>query len=175
MDVQNTPAFSRWFDQSVVVDSRGKPLVVFHGTPMSFDSFYTFPIFFTDDSEAAAGYAQDQYAPPQNPSGPNVIPVYLSLQRPKVMTAKHLHRLIAADASDIHSIEWSDFDRLAERFEHKGHDGVIITGVSDYVGGTGPGRVWRAYTQFVAFKPEQIKSAIGNRGTFDPSTANFTL
>lgn len=28
---------------------------------------------------------------------------------------------------------------------------------------------------FVAFRPEQIKSAIGNRGTFDPSTTNISL
>ena len=169
-----TPEFKRWFGDSKVVDENGDPLVVYHGTPMSFDEFNTFPIFFTDDAEAAAGYAHGQYAPPEVDAGPNVMPVYLSMQNPKTFTAKQLHALIPADEDDVNSIEWSDFDNLADELEAEGYDGVIIKGVADYAGGKGGGRQWRAYTQYVAFNPTQIKSATGNNGQFDPSNPDIT-
>lgn len=159
--------FASWFGSSKVVDGTGAPLVVYHGTPMSFSEFGVFPIFFTEDPGAAAGYALQQYAPKGTDSGPNVMPVYLSLQAPKELTGRQLHRLIPANDDDIHSIEWCDFDALADEFEQAGHDGVIIRGVVDFAGNSQGGREWRAYTQYVAFRPEQVKSAIGNCGAYN--------
>lgn len=166
--------FQKWFAGSKVVDPHGKPLVVYHGTPMSFSKFNTFPIFLTDHAGAAAGYASGQYAPPEVDSGPNVMPVYVSLKNPKVLSAAELHKLIPAEEDDINSIEWSDFDDLAESYESEGFDGVIIEGLVDYAGGSGSGRHWSAYTQYIAFRPEQIKSAIGNQGSFDPNNTDIT-
>ena len=35
----DNPAFRRWFGDSKVVDERGEPLVVYHGTAADFDTF----------------------------------------------------------------------------------------------------------------------------------------
>jgi len=49
------------------------------------------------------------------------------------------------------------------RLEEQGYDGIRYK--NEVEGGT----------SFVAFNPEQIKSAIGNRGTFDPAKADITM
>lgn len=172
--VLQNPNFRKWFGDSKVVDQQGKPLVVYHGTPMSFSKFNSFPIFFTDSAGAAAGYASGQYAPAEVDSVPNVMPVYVSLKNPKVLSAEELHKLIPADDNDVNSIEWCNFDGIAESFESDGFDGVIIEGLVDYAGGSRAGRHWSAYTQYIAFRPEQVKSAIGNRGAFDPNNPDIT-
>ena len=49
---------------------------------------------------------------------------------------------------------------------HKaGYDGALILGIQE-------DRYLKS-PQWVAFKPEQIKSSIGNRGTFDPNDENI--
>jgi len=48
-----------------------------------------------------------------------------------------------------------------EKLEGAGHDGAIYK--NEVEGGTG----------YIAFDPKQIKSAIGNRGTFDPKNPNI--
>ena len=51
-----TPEFQAWFEGSKIVDSEGKPLPMFHGTPYSgFEEFRT-PAFFTAYPEYAEMY-----------------------------------------------------------------------------------------------------------------------
>lgn len=88
--------------------------------------------------------------------GSNVVPVYLSLQNPYV--------------KDFGGAEYNPevFSTFMREAKELGHDGVIITNVDD-----------SKYTArglgvtYVAFEPEQIKSAIGNRGTFDPKNRDL--
>lgn len=57
-------------------------------------------------------------------------------------------------------------EKMRELLIEQGHDGVILRNTAyDADGGVD--------TQYVAFFPEQIKSAIGNRGTFDPNDPNI--
>ena len=62
---------------------------------------------------------------------------------------------------------------LRQVFEYLGYDGVIDRSVSDKFGETS-GRgvhmagVTKGTTHYIAFEPEQVKSAIGNSGAFDP-------
>ena len=57
------------------------------------------------------------------------------------------------------------------RAKADGHDGVIFKDIYDplrsYMGEKGVSDV------VAAFSPTQIKSAIGNRGTFDPASPNI--
>ena len=55
--------------------------------------------------------------------------------------------------------------RLTELIKAAGHDGVIINADSGSFG--------RKTKTVIAFEPTQVKSAIGNRGTFDPNDANI--
>ena len=51
---------------------------------------------------------------------------------------------------------------MREQYEREGHDGILIRRARKYLNAETVGDTW------VAFKPEQIKSATGNRGAFDP-------
>ena len=89
--------FRRWFGQSAVVDAKGKPLVVYHGTTAGgFDAFRPnyrkgeqlgFGIHFAADREFAAKYADDPNVRRKGGTSPKVYEVYLSIQRPLVADA----------------------------------------------------------------------------------------
>jgi hypothetical protein len=93
----------------------------------------------------------------QRPSdGANIVPAYLSVQNPLEVDGKGRNfRAVYEDA-------------FAEA-EAGGHDGIIFRNVVD----AGNTTASRPADVFVAFRPEQIKSAIGNRGTFDPENPNI--
>ncbi len=82
MDVE----FLRWFSDSKIVDARGKPLVVYHGTRAFFDQFRSknrnssIGFHFGDISQAEnfAGFN----AHGLTAFGGNVVPAYLRITRP---------------------------------------------------------------------------------------------
>jgi len=89
----DSPAFRRWFGDSKVVDERGEPLVVYHGTSSGgFEAFRPhlrkgeqlgFGIHFADDESFARGYAEGaQSRRAAKGSSPMVYAVYLSIQNP---------------------------------------------------------------------------------------------
>ena len=54
-------------------------------------------------------------------------------------------------------------DAVRDELISRGYDGITVDNV----------KVGRTYKEYVAFRPEQIKSAIGNRGTFSPESPNI--
>lgn len=91
--------------------------------------------------------------------GSNVIVAYLRMVKPLRVNARGEH---------WHSIyydqdEWSTNDLMALA-KQKGHDGLIVMNVHDRQEGSG-----KAATIYAVFSASQIKSAIGNAGTFYPS------
>jgi hypothetical protein len=171
----NTPEFKRWFGDSKVVDADGKPLVVYHGTGADFDKFdqdklgsessgnsSMLGFFFSASADAVNKFT--------NTSGgaPNVRPVYLSLKNPVVMPAKKFWRIERTWARGDYGRDMMKF--LRERFEDGGYDGIIIK--ADKSLDPRPEAEF-AKESFVAFYPDQIKSAIGNRGTFDGDNPNI--
>jgi hypothetical protein len=162
--------FWKWFGNSKVVNEDGKPLVVYHGTmaPEDFSAFRTTVGSFrlgahfgtTEQAESLvnekmrvraraearnAGRLPDAYKPYSG--APRFIPVYLSIQNPKRVE----------DQGD--EARWSEAIEQAIR---EGHDGLVYENTEEGEGDS-----------YVAFYPEQIKSAIGNRGTFDPTDAGI--
>ena len=150
--VTDSAAFRRWFGDSKVVDENGEPLVVYHGTAKSFDPFSPSAgrntdlprdaqgFFFTKFAEDAAAYATDDDG--DTADGANLMPVFLRIDKPFVVERGDIKNHPA----------YISQDRRA-KLEADGFDGVVY--------GNG--------TEYVVFRPEQIKSAIGNRGTFDPN------
>ena len=148
-DQTDTPEFKRWFGDSKVVDESGKPLVVYHGTRADISEF---------DNSRANGLRQGSegfyftkyqddasgYAGTGPTKGANVMPVYVRIENPYRTDGRDSeHTILSAD-------------RLAE-LEDEGFDGWIVADGEEVI----------------AFRPEQIKSAIGNRGTFDPSNPSI--
>ncbi len=165
--ITQTPAFRKWFGGSKVVDTEGKPLVVYHGTDKDFETFeqrssYSADVgyYFTPDTEYASGYAtafRDGAAPIP---GAQVKPVYLSLKNPKYVLTKPSGK--------------NGFDQIAKQAViDEGHDGLIV-GVTDYEIEMGYRSIKDA-NEIVAFDSTQIKSAIGNRGTFDPTDPRISF
>lgn len=156
-----TPKFKAWFRNSKVVDRKGNPLVVYHGTGVdfpSFDSRHTGSgndegfagrgFYFMDDPEWASGYAEISQ---ERGGNPLVLPVYLSLQNPLVVTSYEQLPGVAALGQVPQRKQALEIQKAVE---HAGHDGIIVRGK--------PGNP----TEYVAFKANQIKSAIGNDGSY---------
>ena len=154
--------FWRWVGESKVVDEQGRPLVVYHGTNADFNEF---------DPEAQGSSGQGSGEPgfffeasPDNAArytrqgdGANVMPVYLALKNPLIVERTNTKYDYDGSYSRVAFANFID-DAL-----ELGHDGVIFRDVLDR---------GKRSTQYVAFQPEQIKSATGNRGTFAPADPN---
>lgn len=173
----DSEAFKRWFGDSKVVDAEGKPLVVYHGTRDDIAAFDggrikgRFPnsegFYFTSSPRHASVYADsiNNAAEDFNPASPfikpavdggNVIPAYVSLQNPKILTV--------SEWGTLESRVDGDGGATVRAARAAGHDGVIVRrrAGDEYDGDL-----------VIAFRPEQIKSATGNAGTFDPDTSDI--
>ncbi|MES2533355.1 MAG: diguanylate cyclase [Pseudomonadota bacterium] len=169
-DQTQTPAFRRWFGDSKVVDANGDPLVVYRGGATAnwrdgsdITEFQStngpWAGFFTSSPETASRFASAQYAMSVRGGAPaGVFPVYLNIRKPLEVDAKgRPARDFQIDAS---TVEQPD-SPLREKLLGGDYDGLILRNTSD------EGDV------FVAMRPEQIKSATANRGTFDPADPNI--
>jgi hypothetical protein len=155
-----TAAFKRWFGGSKVVDKRGKPLVVFHGSNRPFYAFdysrwgKTDPgfagkgFYFIDHMGYARAYAEMDADPSDAPA---VLAVYLRMENPLVVM--EYGEIPGATAGRVPTREQAE--DMTQRVRAMGYDGVIVAGK--------PGNP----SEYVVFDPSQIKSATDNRGTFD--------
>ena len=154
--------FKKWFGDSKVVDKKGKPLVVYHGTYKSmFEEFQPnavhlgggvrFPeaIYFTNKRKVAESYAV----------GNNIFDVYLKIENPYEVDAEKKSYNDFAD--ELYSI--------MTNIDTEQYDGIIVRNMRD------------SWSQkegningdtYIVFNPEQIKS-VDNRGTFDAQNPNI--
>lgn len=177
----SSPEFKRWFGASKVVGSDGEPLVVYHGTPVGgFNAFDPDAIggttdsgwlgrghYFTTDTGVSDWYAS--HTPKRGDLQPNVLPVYLSIQNPLRMV-NHMGKgktLQAAEALGIpvESLRPMDGEDRARAIHDaaiaQGYDGVAL----EYTHNP-PSVEW------VAFRPNQVKSALSNT-KFDPTSPDI--
>lgn len=177
-------AFWRWFGDSKVVDADGRPLVVYHGTSEQFSEFERMGgkvstvfgvedvdrngFFFTASREMAVEF------------GENIVDAYLSIKNPIDLTNGFLDGDLKAlaDAGISESFMTSKYPRyMWEIFD--GSDGAALESAIKSVGMDGAIIVEEGAKNiglenvYVAFDSTQIKSATGNRGTFDPLTGNI--
>lgn len=210
--------FKKWFKNSRVVDEKGKPKVMYHGTKRDFPAFekqsgvantdhpsrhlgfffadkkiaqrFLTPSWFIREDEGSMkseyfaarkrhlgidnySFAADAQLEKewidivkQNKGlsrdigfGANIIPAYLSIQNPHQMTFDQILGMSFID--DGGAI------KMREDLISKGYDGIEILPNKKYPEAK--------YTQYVAFYPSQIKSAIGNIGTFDADNPDIRL
>jgi hypothetical protein len=185
-DHTQTEEFRRWFGRSKVVDQNGRPLRVYHGTTVwadptkqlgdinAFDRFAsvnlvgrapsmdTVGIWFSDNpGPGGAGmYAGSSGA---------IYPCYLRVQNPwrpgsfdKFLHAMHIRA--GRNPKKQNAIGRGSTEELRDWLKQRGYDGIYFSLGSD--GEFAQQNVW------VALEPTQVKSAIGNPGTYskkDPS------
>lgn len=174
--------FWQWFGDSKVVDDSGRPLPMYHGTRQSFPAFdkgesgngsehatADFGFFFSGDPRVAGIFTLDEsnldstdLNPPANAysEGANLMPVYLAIKNPYTISADEFIEM--AD-----SYTGKQVRALRERVQKMGHDGILIQKADEYLNAELVADTW------IAFESEQIKSATGNAGTFDPANPDI--
>ena len=193
----DSPYFKKWFGKSKVVDENGDPLVVYHGTGASFntfnDGFSIGPHFGNIDQ------ANDIVSTQTNA---NIKPVYLSIKNPlrlrdagndnansfimqltDILSRKEVDRLDKlapnSEAIEIKHGSGKKFDEVYRKTNKealletkkllisKGYDGIVYKNEHEAKGSN------LNPDSYIAFQPEQIKSSTGNRGTFDAGERNI--
>lgn len=139
-------AFWRWFGDSKIVAPDGMPMVVYHGTRGDYAA-----LAISQGGEYGSGI----YLTPdpntawmfaeraRGDAGINIMPVYISMRHPFITHDRHEARGLGP-----------------RRIVGMGYDGII---------GTSPA----GEVQYVVFRPEQVKSAMGNDGTWDADDPNI--
>lgn len=141
MEQTETQQFKRWFKDSKVVDEDGKPLIVYHGSDADFNAFDMTKGRANMDIQGAFFSPWDDDAAGY---GGNVKAFYLSIKNPadEGTAYKALNRFKGQNEAGV---------KAREYLESLGYDGVNNGG-----------------EEYIAFHPEQIKSATDNVGLFDP-------
>lgn len=128
--------------------------------------------FFTAENPAStedfiastSGISKGLYEP-----GANVMPLHLSIKNPyEIPSSQYLLQSMA-----LQNMKKKDADKFIQDFidsvKAEGHDGLLIKANPN---GLAKGNEF-ASDNWVAFEPTQIKSAIGNRGTYDINEAEI--
>lgn len=154
--------FYKWFGDSKVVNEKGEPLVVYHGTDKSFNTFKGKFFFFTDDKKLAEDYSQSEYN--KRYENEKVINAYLNLKNPLIIDAKgHFWNTIDYKNKQL------DGEKLSSIAKKQNKDGLILLNVKD------PAKPWsftKNTTDYVVFEPNQIKS-VENKGQFSLKNDNI--
>jgi hypothetical protein len=162
-----TQEFKRFFKDSKVVDKDGNPLVVYHGTNQDINEFTTQPnslrskfyageigSWFGDDPKVANNFARGVSSPRAKGA---VYPAFLNIKNPKTYNS---YEEFMSDAKGRRSAP-----ALRKDLIKQGFDGIHIKDSDTDFGGR--------RDDWVAFYPTQIKSATGNRGTFDATNPDI--
>ena len=153
---------------------------MYHGTPNDFSIFGDEPLFVSPDPHFAAGYGESKaegmdYDPNENASGLNVMPVHVSAKNPfDYENSRHVKALhnagkkLGLDWLNPVAIKSGSFEVLEEQIvqdliKNLGHDSFYVNeGYGSQTKNLG------------LFSRNQVKSAIGNRGTYDPNDPDIT-
>jgi hypothetical protein len=180
-----TPAFRRWFGESKVVDEKGEPMVVYHGTASEFEAFEAQPghgsqaFHFTPTRGVAQSYSESSAKGRTRKAwtgDPTVIEAYLRLENPVFTSSDEF--VINGKSYSASSLRADDIAEL----KALGHDGVVLHRSTDLADdwpmrpGQGPksrGGDGTGVKEIAVFKPTQIKSATGNVGTYGPTDPRF--
>lgn len=157
-ELMRDPRFRKYFEGSKMIDQYGEPLKMYHGTKGDINIFDNGRIgqsdfgasgrgfYFSQDPSTAGLYAEMA----KGIGNPNILPTYLSVRNPMELGA-----MIPRDKRES--------ELLTQRALDLGHDAIIVRNPKDNL-----------MDEVVVFDPRQIKSAIGNRGTYDPLDPDIT-
>jgi len=180
----DTDNFKAFFRGSKVVDGEGKPLVVYHSSPNDFTEFNGLSHFGTEDASLERNFQTwENKDYPDNYTG-YIYPTYLSIKNPIELPDVFTPSGLEENKEILKSLGLGEeFNKKVDLFKmngpkeqikdtykslyqglrDKGYDGIkYINDVEDF-----------GSTSWVAFEPNQIKSATGNIGTFSKNSDNI--
>lgn len=161
-----TENLMKFAKNSHLVDKSGNPIRLYHGTSDQISYFNIHHknrkdagwlgegVYLTESPMIASNYATQK----RGDADPNVMPLFARITNPYKATTEEKNQIkqiefsLGKEAAQEYSRNWTN------DLKSKGHDGVIYEGPI------------KGMTEYVIFEPENVKSAIGNRGTFDTSS-----
>jgi hypothetical protein len=165
--------FKEWFGGSKVVDEAGNPKTVYHATRSDFKAFDKGKLGSSTGAPSAregfffASEPAKSYASKMDPitgkdlgisEGGNIIPAHLRMKNPMVVPPNMDGR-------------GKSYPETIAEAKARGHDGVIWKAYPRSKDPNDPFRDTEVYSDiYLVFEPSQIKSATGNRGTYNPSS-----
>jgi hypothetical protein len=193
-------AFNLWFEGSKAVNEKGEPLTLYHGTQSNVRGFRvpreggtdSIGVWFADKpdlsnallrmrGETAAGRRPTVTSvrePGPVPEGSNVIPTHVSIKNPLIVRSRQYLESVLANravpanapqregqvsalARNLKENHPASAEVVRRELQKQGYDGIRLE--DDY----GFGGAW------IAFRPSQVKSAIGNRGSYASDTGRL--
>ncbi len=147
-------AFWKWFGDSKVVDEKGQPLVVYHGTNKGFSVFRAMPrsdvgFYFSSSVDEAMQFSTWK----GRSSAGKIMHCYLSIKNP-------VEHDFLGDLFEPYPVE-----QIIKKAMRDGNDGVIIRNIVNFEGG-------KTSDTYVAFSPNQIKR-VDNDGTWDSDDSDI--
>jgi hypothetical protein len=147
--------FYKWFGKSKVVDEKGEPLIVYHGSPAIFKEFNHdligkhkgtsegFGFYFTNNKNVAKGYNKD---------GGKLYEVYLKIEKPLGFTKKTITKIQLSKfikefdptgqdyLSNYGDVEYDGYnkvlrDAIENEYNHNDNDVDLIDGILTAAGG----------------------------------------
>lgn len=114
----DTPQFQAWFGESKVVDAKGKPMVMYHGTNMQFNAFEDRSsvgdgIYFSNDKEYAKGYGE---ARATIDGKARLVQAHLSIKNPLILDG--------GNEEVVTKYQTRGYDTRV--LKSKGYDGIIL-------------------------------------------------
>lgn len=196
-----TDNFKSWFRDSKVVDEKGDPRVLYHGTMADFETFSAakggsatgdadarMGFFFTDNPNVAKDYLRN-YDVYKEMLGDNFISKLYGDINERILDllrvsqsgrgrrqGKVLDVYLSIKNPFVLDMQGKSYNSQVFRdtinaAKDAGHDGVIIKNVSD-PGYKATKESSKASGIYIPFRPEQIK-AVDNRGRYDPDNPNI--
>lgn len=175
-EVKQLPAQSTLQDfvkGSKLVDEQGQPIRLYHGTADNIESFdLNHPnrkdsgwlgtgVYMTDSPALASSYSTLK-SPGR---GENVMPLYARLENPYYATQAEKDIIKNIEMTQGKEAAREASDAFTKWLREQGYDGVILESF--------PGTA-AASREVVVFEPSHVKSATGNRGTFDVKEPDLT-
>lgn len=174
----DTPEFQHWFSGSQIADSQGNPLKLYHGTNMGpqetgvFEAGRSGYIYTTPDPQYAEGYGYGE--------GHQIYPLYARATKPLDLRPLGLNSYKTAfnracqeaginftatgSAISDPTFVWVKSEGFKEACEAAGYDAIWLRERD----------ATRRADALLLFDPKQLKSASGNRGTFNTEDPRVT-
>jgi hypothetical protein len=178
-DLPNNPNFTNWFGGSKMTNADGTPMVLYHGSPYDigehtvgkkaeFHRGRRGAIFFSPDPAFASTFAGGEMAAKYGKK-PNVMPVFIKAENPfDFENPEHVNRIMGMVKG------YDDFDR--KRIASGLYEAIEDRDVQKALKQAGFDSFFvkeKGVKNIGVFEPTQIKSATGNKGTYDPKNPDI--
>ena len=176
------PNFRRFFGNSKLRDEYGEPQRMYHATPENFSEFKAGGINPKISGNAIWMGPYADYQPAFHRiggsqvnrfrEGANVMPLYARMENPLLIDDKAMEDW----ASTVFAGGSREFPNLmpqhwVDNIRSEGYDGIMYTPPEKVL----PSGETSRDQEYIVFDPKQIKSASGNRGTYDPEDPDINM